>query len=275
LVIDEPVEIHQWLGGVNASVLPHTLVVADRGARVTVVDYFQSITSEPGFSCGVTDLAAGEGATIDYVCCQRWSRKVKAIHFSSTTTARDAAVKSCFIHLGAAWARTESLCIAAGEGSRSEMLSLAIAEGRQEVDCRTRQIHRRPHTTSDLVYKNVLFDSARTIFAGLIFVEPGAHFTDAYQTCRNLLLSDEAEAHALPGLEINADQVRCSHGATSGPLRPEEIHYLRTRGIREDAARQLLAFGFCREIIERLAHPEIEAALLAIIEEKFRRMRRR
>jgi Fe-S cluster assembly protein SufD len=273
--IEHPIEIHQWLGGVNASAYPHTLVVADRGARVTVIDYFQSLTSEPGFACGVTDLAASDGASIDYICCQRWSRKVKGIHFSSTTTGRDAAVKSSFIHLGGAWMRTESLCTAGGAGSRSEMLSLGIAEGQQEMDCRTRQIHREPHSTSNLLYKNVLFDTARTIFAGLIKVEPGAHYTDAYQTCRNLLLSDEAEANSLPGLEINADQVKCSHGSTSGPLQPEEIHYLRTRGIHENVARQLLAFGFCREVIDRLGHSQIEAAITAMVEEKFRRMRRK
>ncbi len=274
LEVDRPIELHQWLGGVNASAFPHTLVVAGRGAKVTVVDYFQSLGSEPGFACGVTDLAAGDGASITYVNCQRWSRKVRALHFVSTTAGRDATVRSTLLHLGGAWARTESFCLASGSGSRSEMLSLSVAEGTQEIDCRTRQIHGQPHTFSDLLFKNVLFDQARTIFSGLILVEEGAHYTDAYQTCRNLLLSDEAEASALPGLEINADQVKCSHGSTSGPLDTEQIFYLRTRGIRESDARQLLAFGFCREIIERLGDPDLEHALASMVEEKFRRMRK-
>lgn len=274
LELDQPIELHQWLGGHNASVFPHVLIVAERGARVVVTDYFQSLTSEAGFACGVTDLVAGDGAQIDYICCQRWSRKVSAIHFSSTTTGRDARVKSGFIQLGAGWSRSESLCVAAGQGSHSEMLSLAIAEGQQEVDCRTRQIHRQPHTTSNLLYKNVLFDEARTIFAGLIYVEEGAHFTDAYQTCRNLLLSDAAEANSLPGLEINADQVKCSHGATSGPLRQEEVAYMRSRGIPEKAARQLLAYGFCQEVLDRIGHVEIEAAMASMVQEKFRRMQK-
>lgn len=273
LEVDRPIEVHQWIGGQNASTFPHTLVVAGRGAKVTVVDYFQSLGSEPGFACGVTDLAAGEGASITYVNCQRWSRKVRALHFVSTTAGRDASVRSLFLHLGAAWARTESFCLASGEGSRSEMLSLAVAEGTQEIDCRTRQIHGRPHTFSDLLFKNVLFDQARTIFSGLILVEDGAHYTDAYQTCRNLLLSDEAEANALPGLEINADQVKCSHGSTTGPLDTEQIYYLRSRGIHEADARQLLAFGFCRDVIERLGDPDLEHALTSMVEEKFRRMR--
>jgi Fe-S cluster assembly protein SufD len=273
-VVTAPIEVHQWLGGMNAALFPHVLVIAGKGAQGTVVDYFQSLTSEPGFACGVTDLAASENAQLTYVSCQRWSRKVHSFHFSSTTTARDATVKSCAIELGAAHSRKESLCLAQGAGSRSEMLSLAVAEGLQEMDGRTRQVHRQPHTFSDLVFKNVLFDQARTVFSGLIYVEEGAHFTDAYQTCRNLVLSEEAEANAMPGLEINADQVKCSHGSTSGPLREEEIYYLRSRGIREDTARQLLAAGFCHEVIDRIGHPELESAMRSVIEEKFRRMQR-
>jgi Fe-S cluster assembly protein SufD len=225
-------------------------------------------------ACGVTDLAAGEGASITYVNCQRWSRKVRALHFVSTTAGPNSTVRSAFLHLGAAWARTESFCLASGAGSRSEMLSLAVAEGTQEIDCRTRQIHDQPHTFSNLLFKNVLFDQARTIFSGLILVEEGAHYTDAYQTCRNLLLSEEAEANALPGLEINADQVKCSHGSTSAPLDGEQIYYLRSRGIREQDARQLLALGFCLDVIQRLGDPDLEHVLSSMVEEKFRRMRK-
>ena len=273
--LEQPIELHQWLGGMNAAAYPHTLVVAGRGAKATVVDYFQSLDSEPGFACGVTDLSADEGASLTYVNCQRWSRKARAIHFVSTTAGRDAQVKSLFLHLGAAWARTESFCLASGAGSRSEMLSLAIAEGTQEIDCRTRQIHGQPNTFSDLLFKNVLFDTARTIFSGLIFVEEGAHHTDAYQTCRNLLLSDEAEANSLPGLEINADQVKCSHGSTTSPLDGEQIYYLRSRGLREQNARQLLAMGFCSEVVQRLDAPDLESILASMVEEKFRRMARK
>jgi Fe-S cluster assembly protein SufD len=269
----DPVEVHQWIGGIDAMICPHLLIIAEKNARLTVLDYCQSMTSEPGFSLGVTDLAAADGAAINYIQCQRWSRKARSQHFCTTTAGRDAQVKSGFIHLGASAARTESFCLAAGEGSTSEMLALVVAEGTQEIDCRTRQIHRQPHTHSDLLYKNVLFDQARTIFSGLIYVEEGAHYTDAYQTCRSLLLSDEAESNSMPGLEINADQVKCSHGATAGPLRDEEIFYLRSRGLTEPEARQLLAFGFCLEVLEKIKHPEIEAIMSSMVEEKFRRLK--
>ena len=114
--------------------------------------------------------------------------------------------------------RSESVSHLRGPGGRSDMLAVTVADGAQEIDQRTFQIHEAPNTASDLLYKNSLDDTARTIFTGLIRVDPGAHKTDAYQKVRNLLLSDEAEANSAPGLEIEADDVRCTHGATSGQI---------------------------------------------------------
>ena len=140
------------------------------------------------------------------------------------------------------------------------------------MDQRTLQLHEQPHTTSDLLYKNALYDQARTIFAGLIMVGDDAHFTDAYQTCRNLLLSDECEANAMPGLEINADQVKCSHGSTSGPITDEELFYLKARGINDKMARQLVTFGFVNEAISRLQHPALEEVIEGKIHRRFARI---
>src|SRR5213079_1968713 len=119
------------------------------------------------------------------------------------------------------------------------------------------QDHVSPHTASDLLYKNALDDRARTIFGGLIRVEPHAHFTDAYQKVRNLLLSDDAEANSMPGLEILADNVRCTHGATSGQIDEDQLFYLRTRGIPIKVAQRLLVTGFLDEVILRLDRPAI------------------
>src|SRR6185436_17472247 len=124
--------------------------------------------------------------------------------------------------------------------------------GNHEIDQRSLQIHEVPNTSSDLLYKNALSDSARTIFTGLIRVEPGAHKTDAYQKVRNLLLSDEAEANSAPGLEIEADNVRCTHGATSGTVEEGELFYLQSRGIRTKDAQRLIVFGFLNEVFDRL-----------------------
>ena len=135
------------------------------------------------------------------------------------------------------------------------MLAVSVAEETQEFDARTLQDHASPHTYSDLLFKNALSGHSRNTFGGLIRVEPHAHFTDAYQKVRNLLLSDDAEANSMPGLEILADNVKCSHGATSGQLDEDEMFYLLARGIPAPVARQLLVVGFLNEVIDRLDHP--------------------
>ena len=138
-------------------------------------------------------------------------------------------------------------------------------------NARTLQDHVSPHTASDLLYKNALDGRARCTFGGLIRVEPHAHFTDAYQKVRNLLLSDDSEANSMPGLEILADNVRCTHGATSGQINEDEMFYLRSRGITPAVARQLLVKGFLNEVVARLQHPAIADHLHGLIEEKFAR----
>jgi Fe-S cluster assembly protein SufD len=149
------------------------------------------------------------------------------------------------------------------------MLSVSIPAREQEYDQRTFQHHVSPGAYSDLLYKNSLYDHSRTIFSGLIFVDEGAHHTDAYQTCRNLLMSDTCEANSMPGLEINADQVKCSHGSTSSQISDEEIFYLRARGIDPVRARQLIARGFSVEVVERLNDEATEALVLSFIDDKF------
>ena len=156
-----------------------------------------------------------------------------------------------------------------GSGGRSDMLAVTAAQGTQEFDHRTFQIHEVPNTASDLLYKNALDDRSRTIFAGLIRVDPGAHRTDAYQKVRNLLLSDVAEANSAPGLEIEADDVRCTHGATSGQMDAEERFYLLSRGISQKAAQRLLVFGFLNEVFERLPDASIRDYLSGLLRAKF------
>src|SRR6266542_4416774 len=230
--IERPIEIFHWLRHDNTSIFPHLLLVTDELAKVTVIEHFRSCNrSAPGFACGVNDLIAGPGAKVTYVCTQSWAENVIALQMNSTTVDHDASAMSLNLHLGGKYSRFESLSRLIGEGGRSDLLAVAVAKHQQEFDARTLQDHISPHTASDLLYKNALDDRARTIFGGLIRVEPHAHFTDAYQKVRNLLLSDDAEANSMPGLEILADNVRCTHGATSGQIDEDELFYLRTRGI--------------------------------------------
>jgi Fe-S cluster assembly protein SufD len=273
--IELPIEIFHWLHGENASVFPHLLLVADELAKITVIEHFRSVAQHgdkeqpTGFACGVNDLIAGPGAKVTYVCAQRWGEKVRALQMNTTTVDHDASAMSLNLHFGARYSRFESLSRLVGEGARSDLLAVSIATGEQEFDARTLQDHVSPHTASDLLYKNALNDRARCTFGGLIRVEPHAHFTDAYQKVRNLLLSDDAEANSMPGLEILADNVRCTHGATSGQIDEDEMFYLRSRGIPPQVARQLVVAGFLNEVIQRLDQPPIENALQQLIEDKF------
>lgn len=272
--IELPIEIFHWLNGENASVFPHLLLVTDELAKVTVIEHFCSVNEHaPGFACGVNDLVAGPGAKVTYVCAQNWADNVVALQMNSTTVDHDASAMSLNLHLGSRYSRFESLNRLIGEGSRSDLLAVAVAKHQQEFDARTLQDHVSPHTASDLLYKNALDDRARTIFGGLIRVEPHAHFTDAYQKVRNLLLSDDAEANSMPGLEILADNVRCTHGATSGQIDEDELFYLRSRGIPVPVAQRLIVTGFLDEVVQRLDHPAIAEHLHGLIEEKFSKNR--
>src|SRR5438094_1004518 len=224
--IELPIEIFHWLHGENASVFPHLLLVTDELAKVTVIEHFRSLDRHlTGFACGVNDLIAGPGAKVTYVCAQTWGENVRALQMNTTTVDHDASAMSLNLHLGGRYSRFESLSRLIGDGARSDLLAVAVATNEQEFDARTLQDHVSPHTASDLLYKNALDDRARCTFGGLIRVEPHAHFTDAYQKVRNLLLSDDSEANSMPGLEILADNVRCTHGATSGQINEEEMFY--------------------------------------------------
>ncbi len=272
--IEQPIEIFHWLRHDNMSIFPHLLLVTDELAKVTVIEHFRSCErTAAGFACGVNDLIAGPGAKVTYVCAQNWADNVIALQMNTTTVDHDASAMSLNLHLGSRYSRFESLSRLTGEGGRSDLLAVAVAKHQQEFDARTLQDHVSPHTASDLLYKNALDDRARTIFGGLIRVEPHAHFTDAYQKVRNLLLSDDAEANSMPGLEILADNVRCTHGATSGQVDEDELFYLRSRGIPVPVAQRLIVTGFLDEVVQRLDHPAISEHLHRLIEEKFSKNR--
>jgi Fe-S cluster assembly protein SufD len=271
--LSRPVEVFHWLSGKDAAIFPHSLIVTGAGAKAVVAEYVASADEEDGgFCCGVADLVAGENSKLTYVRTQNLSEQARSIQINSTVAGAGADAKSFAYNAGCVWSRGEHISRMIGAGANSDMLAVCIPEDGQEMDMRTFQSHEKPHTTSNLLYKNALYDQSRTIFAGLIMVEDGAHGTDAYQTCRNLLMSNEVEANSMPGLEINADQVKCSHGSTSGPITDEELFYLKARGIPERAARQLMTFGFVKEAVDKIGDEALEAVVVEKLERRFRRI---
>jgi Fe-S cluster assembly protein SufD len=269
--ITKPFVATHAAAGTGSAVFPHTIVVAEDHAKVTLVEFFLSANGAKNFASGVNDLHAGDGSQLTYVGAQNWSRDTLSVQSNATTVQRDARVLSLNVHLGGRQSRHESHSRLQGPGAHSEMLALTIAQDAQEFDQRTLQTHQAPHTSSNLLYKNALLDRARTIFSGLIVVDPDAQKTDAYQSNRNLVLSPEAEASSLPGLEIQANDVRCTHGATTGHVDDEQLFYLESRGIRPALARELLVFGFFEEVLGKLENDELLAALRELIQSKFKK----
>lgn len=263
-----PIEIFHWVEGENASVFPHTLIVCGENSKVTVIDRFKTADQKRAFACGVNDLHLERGAQLTYVAVQEWAPESLAFHINSTIVDRDASSTALNANFGGGFVRGESLSRMIGEGARSVMLSLNPMDGARQIDQRTLQDHAAPRATSDLLYLNSLDGTARTIFAGLIKVGEGAHKTDAYQKVRNLMLSDEAEANSMPGLEILADDVRCTHGATAGEISEDELFYLQARGISKNAGRRLIQNGFFQSLLERLESEGLRGYLSRLISEK-------
>lgn len=268
--VDGTIEVHHWISGANTLTFPHTLVITEESAKVRVVDLFRSADEiSPGLAVVYNDLYAGPNSKLDYVAIQSVNEVTRVIQVNDTSVQRDARAKAFVLNTGASWARNESLSRLEGPGAHSDMLSVSIPAREQEYDQRTFQHHVSEGAYSDLLFKNTLYDSSKTVFSGLIFVDEAAHHTDAYQTCRNLLMSDRSEAHSMPGLEINADQVKCSHGSTSAQIADEEIFYLCARGIDPVRARQLIARGFSVEVVERLEDEAVESLVLSFVDDKF------
>jgi Fe-S cluster assembly protein SufD len=268
--IAEPFSVQHTVSGADGAVFPHTIVALEDHAKATLAEFFLSPDAGARqFASGVNDLYAAPGAQLTYIGAQHWSDQTLSFQSNSIIADRDARVVSLNLHLGGKQARHESHSRLQGPGAHSEMLALTVAQREQEFDQRTLQTHKAPNTSSNLLYKNVLMDKAKTIFSGLIIVEADAQKTDAYQSNRNLMLSDEAEANSLPGLEIQANDVRCTHGATTGQIEPEQEFYLLSRGIKPDQAHELLVFGFFEEVLSKLENEPLHDALRTFIESKF------
>ncbi|MGC6425057.1 MAG: Fe-S cluster assembly protein SufD [Lentimonas sp.] len=268
--VEQPFVNYYWTSGEKAAVFPHTLVIAEDNAKAAVVDIFFSETEEnEALNVSVSNIHAGAGANIFRKIVQDWNEKTVSFQLDTTVAERDAQVKNVAVNIGAKRARFENQTRIEGPGADVKMYSLTVAEETQEFDQRTFQTHNAGNAVSDLLYKNALLDKARTIFSGLIKVAEGAQQTDAYQTNRNLLLDPTAEANALPGLEILANDVKCSHGATTGNVDPDELFYMMARGISKRVAMQLMVFGFFEEVIEKVENEELAENLRLLIRNKF------
>jgi FeS assembly protein SufD len=232
--------------------------VVEGGKATVVVSLQGAMGAKDNLMLLARRLVARRNATLDFVLINNLPLTAKNFNFVEVRAEEGAQVNVILLNLGSAYTRQEITAYMKGANANVQLRSLSLATAAQEIDQRTLQIHEAPSAKSDLLFKNVLADKGRTIFSGLIRVAEGAQKTDAYQKNRNLLLSAEAEANSLPGLEIEANDVRCTHGATNGKLSEEELFYLRARGVPYRDAQRLLVGGYCEEILAGL--PEEAAA---------------
>jgi Fe-S cluster assembly protein SufD len=271
--LDLPIRVTRWISQPGVAVFSRTLIIADPGSQVSLVDEILSEDlSEQTLVSDAVEVLARDGAQVQYVSLQRLGHGAFYQSSQRTLAQRDSTLDTLNVSMGASTSRVDLNAQLLGPGANSDMLGLYFGDDSQHFDHNTSQDHVAPNTSSDLLYKGALDNESRSVFRGIIKVHPKAQKTDAYQTNRNLLLSDNARADSLPNLEIQADDVRCSHGATVGQLDAESRFYLMSRGLTREQAERLVVLGFLGEVLSRLPLGGVVEKVTNVIEEKLRQV---
>ncbi len=250
VVVKNPIHLAITSDGETPFLAPRLLAVIGEGAEVTLVDEYSSARSAELSANAVVELAVGAGAHLRYVTIQRWGEKVKTHIAQRAYLERDAQLLSVWAGLGGSTVKADLGSILAGRGASVKLRGMSFAQHRQHFDQHTLHEHRSGDTFSDLDFKIVLRDRARSVYTGLIQIDQKARNCEAYQENRNLLLSDQARADTIPELEIMNDEVKCSHGATLGPVDEEMLYYLAARGIPRDEGIRIIVSGFVEPTIQ-------------------------
>lgn len=267
--LEHPIRVTRWASSPGTAYFTRTLIFADQESQVSFVDEILSPDFDrQSLHSSAVEMFAQDAAQVQYVSLQRMGRGAFHLSQQRTLANRDSTLDTLNVNLGASVARLDLNAQLLGPGANSDMLGLYFGDDDQHFDHSTSQDHIAPHSKSDLLYKGALDGSSRAVFRGIIKVHPGAQRTDAYQTNRNLLLSGDAQADSLPNLEIEADDVRCSHGATVGQLDAESLFYLRSRGLPRERAERLVVLGFLGEVLSRLPLGGVVEKVTRVIEEK-------
>ncbi|MGZ5289661.1 MAG: Fe-S cluster assembly protein SufD [Actinomycetota bacterium] len=264
--VDLPLQTLTYVDADGAAVFPHTLIVVEAGAEVTFIERYASPDLQRAFSDAVTEIYVGDGAHVRYAAIQDWGAGVTHLGIQRVRVGRDAEFRTLSVGFGADLARTETEVLLAEPGGFSEQLGVFFADGRQHFDHRSIQDHVASNCTSDLLYKGALRDESRAVYSGWVYVRPGAQKTDAMQTSRNIVLSEHAKADAIPNLEIEANDVKCGHAASVGPVDEETVFYLQSRGIPADEAERLIVSGFFQEVLDRVQIQEVREGAEAAID---------
>jgi Fe-S cluster assembly protein SufD len=276
-VLAKPVHLVFITSGRNETVVTHprNLMVLEQESELTVIEHYAGLNETTYFTNAVTEVVMGKGAKVEHIKLQE--EATKSFHIATVQAQQGQGTKflSRNLALGGRLARNDINSVLEGEGAECTLEGLYALDGERHVDNHTRIDHKQPYTTSREYYKGILDDKSRAVFNGKVIVHPDAQKVDAQQANRNLLLSEGTEIDTKPELEIYADDVKCAHGATVGQLDKDQVFYLRSRGVDERAARQLLTYAFAEEIVRRIklipVRARIEHRLDAQLSEEQRR----
>lgn len=266
--IDRPLHSLIGLATAGAADLSHTLVVLEDGASAALLEETASVGDAAGLHLGSVELILGRGASLRYVQLQNWNDKTFHFAHQAGRVAADGQLQWTVGGLGAKLAHIHQDVILDGRAATAEVNGVTFAVGRQQLSYYTQQNHNAPDTRSDLLYKTVLRDRSNVVWRGMIRVEPTAPRTDGYQRCDSLMLSDTARSDSIPGLEIETDDVRCTHGATTGRVDAEQIFYCRSRGLTEFEAMHLIVEGFFHRVYDRIPVEAVRDVLGTAMERK-------
>lgn len=272
--LDQPIRLSRWVSAADTATFTRILIVAEEGSRVSFVDEILSPDFEGANATALAGTAvevfARANAQVQYVSLQRMGRGGFYMAHQRTLAERDSTLDTLNVALGGSVGRVDLNARLLGPGANSDMLGLYFGDDDQHFDFNTSQDHVAPNAHSDLLYKGALDGASQGVFRGIIRVHEGAQHTDAYQTNRNLILSEQAVATSLPNLEIGADDVRCSHGATVGQLDTEALFYLMSRGLGRRQAERLVVLGFLGEVLSKLPLGGVAEKATEAIEAKLR-----
>jgi Fe-S cluster assembly protein SufD len=265
--LDRPLYVRIANGAENGSLFWRLLVIAEEGARFSLIEeYVSSRPDLPAYSNAVAELFVGQAAKLEYVSIQNLSRETWHFATHHARVERDAELDWVAGGFGSKKGKVRIQNDLNGPGATSRVTGAYFADGEQHLDYDTFQEHVAPSTESDFAFKGALRETARAVWRGMIRVEPDAQKTNAYQENRNLLLSKDAHADSIPGLEIMANDVRCTHGATLGRIDREELFYLMSRGLSRSEAERLVVRGFFQDVLDRIDLEPVRDALGAALE---------
>jgi Fe-S cluster assembly protein SufD len=269
VAVTEPIVLTTVLEGDRPLLHQRTLVVLEEGAQAEVWEQLLSETGDgDGVLNAVTELRVGDGARLRYVCGQDLSEQSWIFGAQRAEVGRDASLDWVALGFGGRGGRVRMETRLGGPGADARVTGAYAGRRRQHVDFDTNQEHAAPNTTSDLAFRGVLHGRSTAVWKGNIIVDPGAQKTDAFQESRNLLLSKRAHADAIPGLEIQANDVRCTHAAAVAQVDAEQLFYLRSRGLREADAKRLVIEGFLAALVERFEQGPVRDVLGAALERR-------